>query len=575
MERRILAGVYIVIFMFAALFLRLWYLQVIKGSEYKEIAEHNRLRGIDMPSPRGIIYDRNSKPLVKNVPSFDVSVIAEDLPRDTETLSELGRLTGLSPEEIRKRLAAPVDLNGAVKLRQDVSFEEVAKIESGKIDFPGLRVEVIVSREYFYWHFASHVVGYLGRLTLKQSNDPEYSDVPREAFIGQWGVEKIYDRFLRGTAGKRIFEVDAIGRVVKVVGKQEYVKGDDIRLTIDIDLQTAAEEGLAGKRGAVVALDPNSGEILALASAPSFDPNLFARGISYDDWKDLVNDPLNPLLNRAIQSQYPPGSVFKIITAIAALEEGIITTDTHFQCNGSITLGRVFRCWKEGGHGSVALYRAIVESCDVYFYELGKRLGVDTIAQYAHDFGLGKTAGIELEGERPGVVPSTAWKLRTRKEKWFKGETLNTAIGQGYLAVTPMQVARFVAAVVNGGRLYRPHLLKERDAGNAPEKVHLRQETLDFIREALVGVVSEDSGTGRLSRSNIVSIGGKTGTAQVIGGKSKKNYEDHAWFAAFAPGENPGIVVAVFVEHGGHGGSVAAPIAKKVIEAYFKTTSEK
>lgn len=576
MERRIFISMYIVIFLSGILLLRLWDLQIVKGSEYKKIAERNRLRVIDIPAPRGVIYDRNNNALVDNIPSFDISVVKEDLPGDPETLSALGRLLGLEPNEIKERLQkAPANLSGDVKLKQGVSFEEVARIEARKIDFPWLRIDVVVRREYLYSHVASHVIGYLGRLSPKQLKEPEYSDVPREAFIGQGGVEKVYDRFLRGSAGKRIIEVDATGRIIRGVGSQPYVKGKDIRLTIDLKLQTAAEEALLGKAGAVVALDPNTGEILALASAPSFDPNLFARGINYEDWRIILYNPLNPLINRAIQSQQPPGSTFKIITALAALQEGIITKDTTFQCNGSIYLGRVFRCWKEKGHGRTDLHRAIVESCDVYFYEVGRRMGINNIAQYASYFGLGRHTGVELEGERSGILPSTQWKLRTKKQGWYEGETLNTAIGQGYLTVTPLQMARLMAAVVNGGRLYKPHLLKDEDTnGMIDEEIHIKPENLAFIKEALIGVVSEGGGTGRLAHSNIVTIGGKTGTAQVIGENYKHRdipdrYKDHAWFVGFAPQEDPQIVVSVFVEHGGHGGSAAAPIAKKVIEAYF------
>jgi penicillin-binding protein 2 len=577
MGKRVSIGVYVVIFLFAALFFKLWYLQVIKGGEYKKFAERNRLRIIEIPAPRGIIYDKNNTVLVKNIPSFDISVAREDFPENPETLSALGKLLGLKPDDIKDRLES-VSANPfkPVTLQQNISLEEVARVAGRKIDFPFLRVDVVVNREYIYGQFASHVIGYLGRLNLKQTKDPGYYDVPREAFIGQLGIEKVYDRILRGTAGKKVIEVDAIGRVIRVVGLQHPVNGEDIRLTIDMNLQVAAEESLIGKTGAVVALDPNTGEILALASTPSFDPNLFARGINYEDWKRLINDPFNPFLNRALQSQYPPGSTFKIITAIAALEEGIITEDTRFQCNGSINFGRVFRCWKEEGHGNINLHKAIVESCDVYFYEIGKKLGIDTLAHYASDFGIGRPVGIELDGERTGIVPTTEWKFRTKKQKWYKGETLNTVIGQGYLSATPIQMARLMAAVVNGGKLYRLHLLRDEAAKNTVEnEVRIRPENVDFIKKALIGVVAEEGGTGWMARSDIVRIGGKTGTTQVIGGKQKEGnipdkYRDHAWFVAFAPEKNPQIVVGVFVEHGGHGSTAAAPIAKKVIEAYFK-----
>lgn len=576
MERRIHISAYVVIIIFIAILLRLFDLQVIRGKEYKKIAEHNRLRIIKIPAPRGIIYDRNGNALVKNIPSFDISVVKEDIPNDSETLSALGKLIGVKPDDIRIRLKrAGVNPLEPVKLKQDVSLNEVAKVEAVKTDFPGLRVDVVVSREYLYGEVASHVIGYLGRLTLEQVRDPDFTDVPRSAFVGQWGAEKLYDDILRGIAGKKVVEVDATGRVIKAVDIQKPLKGVDIELTIDIELQEEAEKSLRGKTGAVVAFDPNTGEILTLASAPSFDPNLFARGISYRDWRKIINDPRKPMLNRALQSQYPPGSTFKIVSAIAALEEGIITDKTRFGCNGSIYFGRTFRCWKEKGHGNTDLHRAITESCDVYFYEIGKRLKIYTLAKYASDFGLGKPVGVELEGEKSGIVPSIEWKLKTKKEKWYKGETLNTIIGQGYLTATPIQMARLMAAVVNGGRLYRPRILK--DSNSLPlleESVDVKPENLNLIKKALIGVVKDKHGTGWMAHSDIVGIGGKTGTTQVIKEMGiEKNvpykHKNHAWFVAFAPQDNPQIAVAVFVEHGGHGGTAAAPIAKRVIEAYF------
>src|SRR4030067_692411 len=533
MERRILTGAYVVITIFAIFLLRLWYLQVIKGGEYKKLAERNRLRAIDIPAPRGIIYDRNDNALVRNIPTFDISVVKEDLPSDSETLSELGRLLGLNPEEIKSRLkrASSNPFEPVVKLKQNLSLEEVARIEAHKIDFPGLQVDVVVSREYLYGRLGSHVIGYLGRLTLNQAKDPDYSDVPKEAFIGQMGAEGIYDKILRGVAGKKIIEVDAVGRVTKLIGMQPHINGEDIRLTIDRTVQAEAEYALGDKTGAVVAIDPNTGEILAMASSPSFDPNLFAKGINYTDWENIINDSQKPLLNRAIQSQYPPGSTFKIVTAIAALEEGAVTEETTAHCSGGIFVGRLFKCWREKGHGTVRLHRAIVESCDVYFYETGRKAGIDKIAEYASALGLGKPTGIELDGEKSGIVPSTSWKLRILKQQWFTGETLNTAIGQGYVSATPHHMARLIAAVANGGRLYKPHILKDsgRDINNnisRPEEhdyldkvVEIKSDTLDLVKKGLIGVVSEGGGTGHAARSNIVSIGGKKGKGKVIGGE--------------------------------------------------------
>ncbi|MBI5674535.1 MAG: penicillin-binding protein 2 [Nitrospirae bacterium] len=575
MDRRIVISIYIVIAIFCAFLVRLWDLQVIKGEKYRKLAESNRLRVVETPAPRGIIYDRNNLPLVRNIQSFDISFDRENLPKDHESLASLGRLIGLEPEDVMARIkkGGKGSLE-PVRLKQNATFKDVAMAEARRIDFPGLQVDVTVSRDYIYGQLAGHVIGYLGRLTLAQASSPEYDDVPREAFVGQWGTEKNYDTLLRGTAAKKIIEVDAVGRVIKDMGINDPVKGRDIRLTIDKNVQQEAEKNLLGSTGAVVVLNANTGEVLALASAPAFDPNLFAKGINYRDWQALLNDPQKPLLNRAIQSQYPPGSTFKIVSAIAALEEGVITDSTSFNCSGSINFGRRFRCWKDGGHGGgVDLYRGLVGSCDVYFYEIGKRISIDKLARYAFDFGLGEPTGIELEGERSGTVPTTEWKLKTKKEKWYRGETLNAVIGQGYVTATPIQMARLVTAAVNGGKLYRPHILKDFFFENNTEKrLNLSAENIYLLKRALAGVVTE--GTGGRARSKLVSIGGKTGTSQVIAMPEKRSanpeeYRDHAWFVAFAPVDNPEIAVAVFVEHGGHGGSAAAPIAKNVIEKYF------
>ena len=585
MEKRINIALIIVIIIFSIFSFRLWQLQILKGNDYKKIDEKNRLRVLNIPAPRGIIYDRNDRALVNNIPSFDIEVVREDMHGGRESLSDLAELIGMKYDSVVSRLEKGASRPfKPVVMKQDVSFRDVAKIEARKIDFPGLQINVVAGREYIYGHSASHLLGYLGSPGIELLNTPEYSGVPPEAFIGQFGVEKIYDTTLMGKAGKKIIEVDALGSIMKVVRIQRPVKGKDIKLTIDIDLQIEAEKNLQGKAGAVVAVKPDTGEILVLASAPTFDPNLFVRGIKNRDWSMLVKDPKKPLLNRAIQSQYPPGSTFKIITAIAALEEGIIDKDTRHYCNGSIYFGRTFRCWKADGHGDVDLYRAIVESCDVYFYEIAKQFQIDKLVQYAFGFGLGQKTGIQLEGEAAGIVPTTEWKLQTRNEKWFTGETLNTVIGQGYVSATPMQIASMMAAVVNGGRLYEPYLLADQEQTDRVRRtINIRPEHLEIIRQALMGVVNEEKGTGNIAYSDMVSMGGKTGTTQVIGGASKEKdlpekYRDHAWFVAYAPAVNPQIAVSVFVEHGGHGSSGAAPIAKKIIEAYYgkdmKTESE-
>ncbi len=576
MDRRITIAIYIVICAFVIFLFRLWDLQVIRGVEYKKIDERNRVRVLDIPAPRGIIYDRNRNALVKNVPSFDVVVVKEDMSRDADILTAMGKFLGLSVEDIKKRVRRssgnPFE---AVVLKEDVPFSEVAQIEARKMDFPGLQISVVVGREYIYGHSASHVLGYLGKLNDELLRSPEYRGFSRDTAIGQFGIEKVYDDTLRGVPGKKVIEVDAVGRIIKVVRIQRPIKGNDIQLTVDINMQKEAEESLKGKVGAVVALHAQTGEVLALASAPSFNPNLFVRGIDQKAWNKLIRDPNKPLLNRAIQSQYPPGSTFKVITAIAALEEGTVDRNTDYYCKGSIYFGRTFRCWKEAGHGFVDLQKSLVESCDVFYYEVAKKLNIDKLAQYAMGFGLGRKTGIELDGEASGIVPTSGWKRETKKEMWYKGETLNTVIGQGYLSTTPLQMARLTAAVVNGGRLYSPYLLMDNGPADPESTVKIRPQHTAQVKKAMLSVVTDAHGTGKAAASDIVSVGGKTGTTQVVGGVSKKKdiqykFRDHAWFVAFAPEENPQIAVAVIVEHGGHGSTAAAPIAKKVIETYFK-----
>jgi penicillin-binding protein 2 len=579
-EKRIGIAIYIVLLLFLVFSLRLWYLQILKGGMYSQIDEQNRLRVLNIPAPRGIIHDRNGVPLVKNIPSFDVVLMREDFPDDSDHLKKLAALIGMKREELLRKInsdtAHPFR---PVVLKRDVSFREVARVEARKTDFPGLGIAVVGSRKYLYGKAASHVLGYLGTPTPEQLRSPEYSGVPPDTFIGQFGIEKVMDAGLRGMPGKKVIEVNALGNIMKVVRIQRPVRGDDVTLTIDIDLQTEAEESMKGLAGAVVAVKVDTGEVIALFSSPAFDPNLFSRGIREKDWKRLVRHRKRPLINRAIQSRYPPGSTFKIITAIAALEEGLINRYTDYYCSGSIEFGRTFRCWKASGHGHVDLYKAIVESCDVYFYEIGKRLDINKLAQYAFSFGLGRKTGIELEGEAPGIVPTTAWKLSSKGEAWFTGETLNTVIGQGYLSATPIQMARVAATVANGGVLHDLYLVAggpgSEQEGN---RVRIRHSTIRLMKDAMRGVVEEKKGTGRMAKSDLVSVGGKTGTTQVVGSdrrgeKVPEKYRDHAWFIAFAPVESPEIAVSVFVEHGGHGSTGAAPIAGRVIEAYFRKKS--
>jgi len=574
-NRILLASYYIIAGLFALFAIRLWQLQVLQGKEYKKISMGNMLRIIKIPAPRGIIYDRNGVPLVKNSPYFYASLMPENLKQIN--IQHLADILGINAGDIYARInkkgLSPFE---PIKLKERLTFTEIAAIEARRSDFPGLIIDIDMSREYLYGDIGAHLIGYLGKLNPSQSKNSEFKDVPPEAFIGQWGAELLFDRTLRGTPGERIIEIDALGREIKLLQEKSTIKGEDLKLSIDVNLQKAAEEAFAGRTGAVVALKPDTGEILGLVSRPSFDPNMFAHGISYSQWAELFQDKKMPMLNRALQSQYPPGSTFKIVTAIAALNEGVITPDTKVTCTGGITYGKwQFGCWKKGGHGTISLHRAIVESCDVYFYEAGKHLGMDKIAEYARRLGLGSETGLHLAQERSGLIPDTKWKHEKRNQPWYLGETFNAAIGQGYVSVTPMQMAQLMSIVANGGLIYRPVIVKTEAPVQPVASADIKPQVLDLVRDGLYGVVNEGGGTGSAAKSNIAAVGGKTGTAQVISMRKSSHQlsekvRDHAWFVAFAPVEKPAIALCVFIEHGGHGGGAAAPIAKLAIEAYLK-----
>jgi len=569
----------LIILGFLIILLRLLQLQILQGSEMRKASETNRLRVIGIPAPRGIIFDRNNLPLVKNAPYFCASVVPQEF--NQNSISDLARLFEIPVtdlyDRITRKAASPFT---PVRIKEGLTFSEVSYIEARRSDFPGLLIEVETSREYIYGSVGSHLIGYLGKLNPRQSKDPSFKDVPSEAFIGQWGAEKLYDKTLRGTAGQKIIEVDAVGREIRLLDETPPVKGSDLVLSIDIAVQKEAEKAFDGRAGALVALRPETGEVLGLISSPSFDPNKFAKGVSSEDWQALMEDKKLPMLNRAIQSQYPPGSTFKIMTAIAALEEGAIDTDTKFDCKGGLNYGKWrFGCWQKKGHNVVSIHRALVESCDVFFYQTGKQVGFDKVAEYAAQFGLGSETGIPLGNEKKGIIPSSRWKREIKKAQWFLGETFINSIGQGYVATTPIQLAVMMSTIANSGQVFRPTILRDEPSALV-RKVNVRPETLEIVRDALKGVVNEPGGTGAAARSVMAVVAGKTGTAQVVGIRKDSKYlaerfRDHAWFVSFAPVEKPEIALSVFVEHGGHGGSAAAPIAKKAIEAYLLPLDKK
>ena len=569
---------------------RLWQLQGIEGENFRTLSENNRLRLKRTPPLRGVIYDRHMRVMVDNRPAFNVVLVPEDV-RDIPTT--LNALAGyLGDPELLNTTTLPHDLRRlpyqGIVLAQDVTRDALVAVEAHQVELPGVSIEVGSKRVYPTDRFAAHLFGYVGEV-----NAPELTRFPKYRLgdmIGKFGLEKRWEKELRGHGGGQQIEVDANGQRLRVLGEEEARAGESLVLTIDADLQRTAETALRGKEGAVVVLDVNSGEVLAMTSQPAFDPNLFSRGIRTNEWHALVDDPLRPLSNRAIQGQYPPGSTFKVIMAAAALETGVITPATRFHCSGGLQFGRHrFRCWRRRGHGSLNLQQAIAHSCDVYFYQVGQKLGIQSIADYARLFGLGKPMEVGLDHEASGLIPDAAWKSKALKAPWLAGETLSVVIGQGYVTATPLQVASMAATVANGGTVYRPHLVK-RMIGIGGEvlkdyppqvlgETHIRPEILQLVRDGMRDVVNGSGGTGTKAKLPNILVAGKTGTSQVISGTRGKGkilprqYRDHAWFIAFAPYEAPEVAVACLIEHAGAGGGqVAAPVVRQVLESYFKIT---
>ncbi len=580
LKRKVVICTALVTIGFAAMSLRLWNLQIAQHEALSNRAESNRMRRITLDGLRGKILDRNGKILVDNRPSFQLSIIPEDVENPKETLAYLNNFIPVDIEAVISEMKKTRPFKPVV-IKRDISREEVAFIEERRISLPGIFLEIKPIRNYIYNDFSSHLLGYLGAISPKQYASAEPLAYSRDDFIGKYGIEKIFEGRLRGVKGFKHVEVDAAGRELGRMSLKPPSSGADISLTLDYDVQAAAEKAMEGKMGAAIAIDPDNGDILAYVSKPSFDPNIFSFGITSDEWKKLLNDDFHPLQNRVTQAMYPPGSTFKIITTAAALEEGIITPETQIFCPGHYRLGkRTYRCWKRQGHGWMDVHTAIVQSCDVFFYNTGLKLGVDTIAKYARIFGLGEKTGVELEGENSGLIPTTEWKKRVKKEPWILGETVSVSIGQGFVLTTPIQQARMVAAIANGGWLVRPRvtLPKGEDVVHK-EKIPISANTIKLIAESLRGVVNEDHGTGWRLRKGPYEYAGKTGTSQVIrmkrnekwdNNKIKIKHRDHGWFVAFAPYDDPKIAVAVISEHGGHGGEAAAPVAKQIMDAYLK-----
>jgi penicillin-binding protein 2 len=589
LDLRIVAFMFFFGMVLSAAAVRLYYLQIIKHHELAELADRNRIRIQRVPALRGLVYDIHHRPLVDTRPSFDAVMVPEDAPDLGRTVNRLEQLLG---EDGAAKKLEDAEEQGRpefepVTVEERLNWQQVVALETHQLELPGVSLQVNPQRHYIYDSLAAHLLGYVGEVTTRDlARLPDYRMGDE---IGKFGLEQSWEGILRGDSGGREIEVDAIGRRLRLLREIPEKPGSSIRLTIDLDLQRVAEDALGDRGGAVVALDPNTGYILALASHPSFDPNVFANGITSAEWRTLTSDPAHPLQDRAIQGTYPPGSTFKIVDSIAALSDHTLTPKTAYFCPGGMYFGgREYRCWRKRGHGTISLHRAIVESCDVFFYNVGEHLGIDRLAAWAHALGLGKKTGIELDNERSGLIPSTQWKWRRFRERWYPAETLSVAIGQGYVAITPLQLAELAAEIGNGGILYQPQFVKEIDSFDGtpikvfPPVIHSRVQidpkVLELVRSGMIGVVNARDGTAHGARLNDVIVAGKTGTAQVIkeaqGVRVKENagperYRDHAWFMAFAPADHPRIAVACIVEHGGHGGSSAGPVVKAVMQEFF------
>ncbi|MBF0283250.1 MAG: penicillin-binding protein 2 [Magnetococcales bacterium] len=563
---------------------RLFYLQLLKGGQYHDLAEDNRISLRPISPPRGRILDRSGLVLVENRPDYLLTVIPELTGDLKETLQELQRHLHLTEEEVTDALKQARNQRRflPLRVRAHLDWDEVSRVETRLYDLPGVSIQIQALRHYPYGNLCSHALGYIGELNENEKKDPENQRMRPGEMIGKSGVERSYEMTLRGVEGVRELEVNAMGREVRELRFTPPTPGRDLSLTIDVELQQVAVDAMVGQTGAVVALDPRNGEVLVMASLPSYDPNEFIRGISGKLWKRLMADDDRPMINKAVQGQYPPGSTFKIATALAALE-GRIDPEQRFFCPGGyFRYNHYYHCWRNGGHGSVNLMQAIEQSCDVYFYHVGEILGVDFIDRVARKLGLGQLSGIPLEGEKAGSIPSREWKKAVLGHPWYPGETLVNAIGQGYVTTTPLQLAVMIAAVANGGRLHRPTLVRQdgRPLQEPPKVSPFQHEHLVLLRRGLEQVMHGARGTAHRAKLMFeVQAGGKTGTAQVMRhrrtaeGKiiksSERRHQDHALFVGYAPLDAPEIAIAVVVEHGGHGGSTAAPISKKIMDYYF------
>ena len=582
---------YVITVVFSVLAVSFWVLQVVQHAKFEEMAENNHQRTLALRAPRGIVFDRNGQVLVENRHSYSISIVREhtkDLDRTIRLLAAVLALDESGVRAIVERHRREPSYR-PLTIVQDATLAQVAAVKARRLDFelPDILVEQVPTRQYPET-MAAHLFGYVGEVNDAQVSESE--SLKSGDIVGQAGIEKVYNAYLMGEDGARRVVVNSVGREIRTLEEDEPVEGKRLQLTVDLDLQRALEAGfrISGYNGAAVMLDPRTGEVLAFTSIPAYDPNAFAAGIDRATWASLNSDELRPLQDRTIQGRYPAGSTFKMAVAAAALEEGIITPDFKVNCPGhAVFYGRSFACSLPNGrgHGVMDLRHAIEHSCNVYFYTIGNMTGIDKIHKWATLLGLGEKTGIDLPNEMQGLVPSPEWKQARFKEKWYAGETISVSIGQGAVALTPISEAVYISTIANGGTRVTPHLLKAVDDGSgwkptpapAPKsQVALKPETIQAIRDGLWLVVN-GVGTGGRARMAGYDVSGKTGTAQVISnqgakaakGKTDKDLRDNGWFVFFAPRDNPQIAGAVMVEHGGHGGTTAAPIARHVLDTFF------
>ena len=566
---------YLSVLLIVLLLVGFWKLQVVQSGHFVDLAERNRIRYIPIIAPRGAMLDREGRVLVDSYPSFSILLLRDDPKAVEKSRAEIEQGLGIAPEDLQQQMdaARSEPKFQPIVIKPAASQADIAFVESHRADLPVLELMMVQRRRYQFGKLLASAIGYVGEVSEQQIEQANGRYRPGD-IVGKAGLEKEYNDQLEGTDGMRRVVVNSVGKAVRTLDDIEAIPGKPIQLTVDYDLQSIAESDMADKAGAVVAMDARNGDILAMVSRPTFDPNDFAVRISPKEWQQLNTDPATPLLNRAIQAQLAPGSVFKIVMATAMLESKALPENFTVFCPGYADFyGRIFHCWDKKGHGTVDLHRAIVQSCDVFFYNVGQRLGIDRIHEYATALGLGSRTQVDLPSEESGLIPSEAWVERTYHHKWYAGSTISVAIGQGSVEVTPIQLARMVAAVASGGTLLQPHLLKNL----APLKVGhfpLSPDTVEQVTDGMYGVINE-GGTGAALKLQNVDFSGKSGSAQVISNElrgrvgGEKQYLDNAWFVGYAPRRNPEIVVAALVQEGQHGASAAGPIVRDIVKAYY------